>query len=217
MLGYELPVGAQPIVALVILAAMLVLFVRETYPVEVTAIGGAGVMLILGILPQAELVKSLSNAAPWTIACMFIIAGALVRTGALGWATNLALKFVERSPRKGLGSISVGVTSMSAFMNNTPLVVVMIPVFMRLARALKVSPSKLMIPLSYLTILGGTMTLIGTSTNLVVDGVAKEQGLAHFGIFEITPLGICCAVIGLIYLGLFRTGCCQSATAWQPC
>jgi di/tricarboxylate transporter len=203
MLGYELPVGAQPIVALVILAAMLVLFVRETYPVEVTAIGGAGVMLILGILPQAELVKSLSNAAPWTIACMFIIAGALVRTGALGWATNLALKFVERSPRKGLGSISVGVTSMSAFMNNTPLVVVMIPVFMRLARALKVSPSKLMIPLSYLTILGGTMTLIGTSTNLVVDGVAKEQGLAHFGIFEITPLGICCAVIGLIYLGLF--------------
>ena len=203
MLGYELSADVQPWVALVILTVMLVLFVRETYPVEVTAIGGAAVMFVLGILPQADLVKSLSNAAPWTIACMFIIAGALVRTGALGWATNIALRFVERSPRKGLASISVGVTSMSAFMNNTPLVVVMIPVFMRLARALKVSPSKLMIPLSYMTILGGTITLIGTSTNLVVDGVAREQGLAHFGIFEITPLGICCAVIGLIYLALF--------------
>ncbi|MCU0800240.1 MAG: SLC13 family permease [Rhodobacteraceae bacterium] len=202
MLGFELSAGVQPIMALAILAVMLVLFVRETYPVEVTAIGGAGVMLVLGILPQADLVKSLSNAAPWTIACMFIIAGALVRTGALGWATNMALKLVERSPRKGLASISVGVTGMSAFMNNTPLVVVMMPVFMRLARALKVSPSKLMIPLSYMTILGGTMTLIGTSTNLVVDGVAKDQGLAHFGIFEITPLGICCALIGLVYLAL---------------
>jgi di/tricarboxylate transporter len=203
MFGIALSATMQPIVALLILLCMLILFVRETYPVEVTAIGGAGLMLILGILPQDALVKSLSNAAPWTIASMFIIAGALVRTGALGWATQLALKYVERSPRKGLATISVGVTATSAFMNNTPLVVVMIPVFMRLSKALKIAPSKLMIPLSYLTILGGTITLIGTSTNLVVDGVAKEQGLAHFGIFEITPLGICCAVIGLIYLSLF--------------
>jgi Na+/H+ antiporter NhaD/arsenite permease-like protein len=132
MFGIELSADAQPIVAMLILLAMLILFVRETYPVEVTAIGGAALMLILGILPQDALVKSLSNAAPWTIASMFIIAGALVRTGALGWATQLALKYVERSPKKGLATISVGVTATSAFMNNTPLVVVMIPVFMRL-------------------------------------------------------------------------------------
>jgi di/tricarboxylate transporter len=205
MFGIELSATYQPIVALLILAGMLVFFIRETYPVEVTAIGGAALMFLLGILPQDSLVKSLSNAAPWTIASMFIIAGALVRTGALGWATNLALRYVEGSPRRGLASISVGVTGMSAFMNNTPLVVVMIPVFMRLSRALKIAPSKLMIPLSYLTILGGTITLIGTSTNIVVDGVAREQGLAHFGIFEITPLGICCAVIGLIYLAIFTS------------
>ncbi len=203
MFGIALSAGAQPFVALGILLVMLVFFVRETYPVEVTAIGGAAVMFVLGILPQDALVKSLSNAAPWTIASMFIIAGALVRTGALGWASNMALKLVARAPKRGLASISVGTVSMSAFMNNTPLVVVMIPVFMKLSRALNISPSKLMIPLSYLTILGGTITLIGTSTNLVVDGVAREQGLAHFGIFEITPLGICCAVIGLIYLALF--------------
>ncbi|NJS36379.1 MAG: SLC13 family permease [Brachymonas sp.] len=203
MFGIELSMGAQPYAALGILLVMFIFFVRETYPVEVTAIGGAAVMFILGILPQDGLVKSLSNAAPWTIAAMFILAGALVRTGALGWASNLALKLVTRSPKRGLAGLSVGTVGMSAFMNNTPLVVVMIPVFMKLSRALQVSPSKLLIPLSYLTILGGTITLIGTSTNLVVDGVAREQGLDHFGIFEITPLGICCAVIGLIYLALF--------------
>jgi di/tricarboxylate transporter len=203
MFGFELPADVQGYVALAILVGMFILFVRETYPVEVTAIGGAALMFVLGILPQDALVKSLGNAAPWTIASMFIIVGAMVRTGALDWATQKALRYVERSPKRGLASISVGVTASSAFMNNTPLVVVMIPVFMRLANALKMSPSKLMIPLSYLTILGGTITLIGTSTNIVVDGVAKEKGLEHFGIFEITPLGICCAVIGLAYLALF--------------
>ncbi len=203
MFGIELSMDVQPFAALGILLVMFTFFVRETYPVEVTAIGGAAVMFVLGILPQDGVIKSLSNAAPWTIAAMFIIAGALVRTGALGWASNAALKLVARAPKRGLGGISLGTVGLSAFMNNTPLVVVMIPVFMKLSQALKVSPSKLLIPLSYMTILGGTITLIGTSTNLVVDGVAREKGLDHFGIFEITPLGICCAVIGLTYLALF--------------
>ncbi len=203
MFGFELSMDLQPYVALAILVVMFVFFVRETYPVEVTAIGGAAVMFVLGILPEEGLIKSLSNAAPWTIAAMFIIAGALVRTGALGWASNLALKLVARAPRRGLAGLSVGTVGLSAFMNNTPLVVVMIPVFMKLSRALNVSPSKLLIPLSYMTIMGGTITLIGTSTNLVVDGVARDKGLAHFGIFEITPLGLCCAAIGLTYLALF--------------
>jgi di/tricarboxylate transporter len=88
-------------------------------------------------------------------------------------------------------------------MNNTPVVVVMIPVFTKLARAMQVSPSKLMIPLSYLSIMGGTLTLIGTSTNIVVDGVAQKEGLEAFGIFDITPLGLCCAAVGMAYLALF--------------
>jgi di/tricarboxylate transporter len=203
MFGFAIPAELQPYVALVILVVMFVLFVRETYPVEVTSIGGAAAMVVLGILPQGDVLKALSNAGPWTIAAMFIIVGALVRTGALDWLSHQAIRFVETAPKRALGGISAGVVGMSAFMNNTPLVVVGIPVFMKLARAMQVSPSKLLIPLSYLSIMGGTITLIGTSTNIVVDGVSREQGLAPFGIFEITPLGLACAAVGMTYLALF--------------
>ena len=203
MFGFAVPAEFLPWVALAILAGMLLLFVLEVYPAEVTAIGGAMVMLVLGILPQDEATRALSNSAPWTIAAMFILAGALVRTGALETATQYALRHVEERPVRALAAIALGVVGMSAFLNNTPIVVVMIPVFMRLASAMRLSPSKLMIPLSYLAILGGTITLIGTSTNIVVDGVVRSKGLEGFGIFDITPLGIAASLIGVTYLVLF--------------
>ncbi len=202
MLGFTLSPDASALTAIAIIAAMLVLFVRETYPVEVTAISGAAVMLILGILPADAAIKELSNAAPWTIAAMYIIVGGLVRTGALDWVTEVAERNVGRRPKLTLALLAVAVVGISAFVNNTPVVVVMIPIFMQLATRLAASPSKLMIPLSYLSIVGGTITLVGTSTNLVVDGVARARGLAPFGIFEITPFGLIVAAVGLGYLAL---------------
>lgn len=203
MIGLDLSQSNQAIIALLILLAMLVMFVRETYPVEVVAVGGAVLMLVLGILPVKDVSGVLSNNAPWTIAAMFMIVGALVRTGALETVSQLAASNAARHPAWTLGVLGLGVTGVSAFVNNTPLVVVMMPIFMQLSRQLKLSPSKLMIPLSYFTIIGGTITLVGTSTNLVVDGVAQKAGLAPFGIFEMTPLGLVVAVAGLIYIGLF--------------
>ena len=194
-------IGAWVSIAIVI--AMFVLFITEVFPTEVVAIAGVALMLALGLLPYEMALSVFSNPAPWTIAGMFIVVGALVRTGALESFIVQAEKTAKKSPYKGLVVLLLIVVVGSAFVNNTPVVVIMIPVFIQLAKSMGIQTSRLLIPLSYAAIMGGTLTLIGTSTNLLVDGVSRAQGLEPFSIFEVTPIGLVVVIWGAVYLYFF--------------
>ncbi|MFC4351210.1 SLC13 family permease [Fodinicurvata halophila] len=192
----------EALLVLLLTLAVFVAFVRAWVPPDIVAIGAVAALLLLGILSTEELLSVFSNSGPITVACMFVLSAALDRTGVIAAVGRSVTQLADRSRALAIAGLLAGVVVLSGFINNTPVVVVLTPVVIGLAHHLNFLPSKLLIPLSYAAILGGTCTLIGTSTNLLVDGVVRSSGMEPFGMFEITGMGLILAICGGLYLFL---------------
>lgn len=189
-------------IAIVLLLVVVVFFgfVRERLPPDVVALSAVAVLVALGILSTADVLSVFSNSAPITVAAMFVLSAALERTGVIDGMGRLVSRAAKWSPAIALLALMGTAMVLSAFINNTPVVVILTPVVISLAQAQGQSASKLLIPLSFASIFGGTTTLIGTSTNILADGVAQRYGLAPFWMFEITAAGVIMGAAGIAYL-----------------
>jgi len=191
----------------VIVGAILLLlfaaFVREWVKADVAVIAAVALLLVLGMLSPKQVLGVFSNSAPITIACLFIISGALSKTGCIDRLGHWIGEFAGSSERRLLLAMLMIGLLISPFINNTPVVMVMIPAVLSIAAKFNLAPSRLLIPLSYATILGGLITMVGTSTNILVDGVARDMGLAPFSMFEISLPAILLALVGATFIFIF--------------
>ena len=191
-------------IALSILVIGFILFVTETFTLDVTALLLLSILFLLGYLSPIEAVSGFSNPAVITIAFLFVLSHALQKTGVLEYIVIRVNRLASRSQVLGTAVYLIAIGITSAFMNNTAIVAIFMPVTIRLAHTYQVSPSKMLIPLSYAAILGGTLTLVGTSTNLLVNSIYSANGnVEPLGMFEFAQYGVILMSLGLLYLLFF--------------
>ena len=193
----------QQVFVLLLLIGVFIAFMTEKLPPDIVALTTSCILLITGILSTDEVLSVLTNPGVVTVGTMFILSAALERTGGIQACSNKVRNLIGRSPFRALLLLSLITISASVFMNNTPVVVILTPIAIQFAHHTRIAPSKLLIPVSYAAIFGGTCTLIGTSTNLLVDGVGQELHQPPFGMFEITEFALIMTFIGLSYMILF--------------
>ncbi len=193
--------NTQQIIAGVILLCVLVSFIRGRLAPEVTALAGMMAMVLSGVLPVKDATSAFADRSIIMIGSMLVICAALERTGVITRLGDLYERLSGNSPRRSLWGLMIAVGGLSAFCNNTSLVVIFMPIVMVVCRRQGTPPSRLLIPLSFATVAGGMITMVGTSTNMNVASAALPYGL-KFGLFEIAPLGLAVFAIAVIYLGL---------------
>ncbi|MEM8590468.1 MAG: SLC13 family permease [Pseudomonadota bacterium] len=199
-------------VAIIILAATMVSYAWERATLEMTSLALIVFLLVwfhLFPVPDADghnrlnamrLLSGFANPTLYAVLALLVMGQAMVQTGALNSMTRLFVSIARRRRYLSVIVVVVAVLAVSAFLNNTPVVIMFIPIMQVLAQRLRWSPSRLMMPLSFAAILGGATTLIGSSTNLLVSGVLVAEGLPAIGIFDITPIGVIMAAVGALYV-----------------
>jgi len=180
----------------------LVLFVGEWLPADITAISIAVLLMLLGLVSPEEGVSGFGNSATITVLAMFILSAGIARTGAIQVLSDLLQKWGGKNPTQQILAMGVIIGPISAFINNTAIVAVFLPIVEDWCRKQGISVSKLLLPLSFVTVLSGMITLVGTSTSILASGLSEQLGYGAFGLFQFTTLGLTTFVIGLIYLAL---------------
>jgi di/tricarboxylate transporter len=188
------------IVVCILLVLVFVAFIKEWFSPDLVAMGAFVLLLAIGVLDEKSALAVFSNPAPIIVSCMFVLSAALERTGTIEALGEWFEKLAGKKELRVLLVLMLIVAVLSAFVNNTPVVVVFMPIVLALARKHDLIASRFLIPLSYAAIVGGTCTIIGTSTNLVASGIAKESGLDEFGMFEVSKLGIVFVIVTFIYM-----------------
>lgn len=187
-------------IVLVVLFGAVIFFATERYPVDVVAIIAMSVLVVTGVITPEQGVSGFSNSATITVAAMFILSAALFKSGAMvGIGKKLAQLF-RFNFWVGILVLMVTVAGISAFINNTPVVAIFIPILVGTAASSKINLAKMLMPLSYASMFGGVCTLIGTSTNILVSGIAADNGLQPFGMFEMSKMGLIFLGVGLVYM-----------------
>jgi di/tricarboxylate transporter len=183
-----------------ILIVAIILFITERLRVDVVALGVVVALMLSGVLDVGEALAGFSNSAVLTIAALFIVGGAALQTGLAGMIGRRILTIAGTSELRLVVVLMTAVALLSSFMSDTGTVAVLLPAIVILARSAKISPSKLLIPLAFGSLLGGAMTLIGTPPNIIVSDLLREEGLTPFRFFDYTPVGLALAVVGIIFM-----------------
>jgi di/tricarboxylate transporter len=188
---------------LIVIVLTLVAFIREWASPDVLAMTILCLVVALGLVDAREMTLVFKNEAPLTIAALFIIGGALERSGAIALIGEMLKRRISGNTRVAILAFSLVAAFFSAWMNNTAIVAILLPVTLGFARSKEIAASRLLMPLSYASILGGCCTLIGTSTNLLVSGTLRDLGEAPISMFELAPVGVPLAIAGIGYLVIF--------------
>jgi di/tricarboxylate transporter len=192
----------QILLTLVVITGALVMFVAEWLPIDTTAIAVMVVLMVLGLVTPDEGIAGFGNSATITVMAMFILSYGITRTGIIQIMRDFLVKWGGSNPSQQILVMGAIVGPITAFINNTAVVAIFLPIVEEWCKQRKISVSKLMIPLSYVTVLGGMITVIGTSTNILASGLAKKLTGQEFHLFQFTALGLTTFVLGLIYLAI---------------
>ena len=194
---------ADAIITIVVIILAIFFFASEYISIDVVAIGIMVTLSITGVVSPEDSLLGFANHATLTVAAMFILSHALIKIRIIEVVSPIFKKLFKRSYALSIFSMSLSIGSLSAFVNNTPVVASFIPIVNHAARSANLSPSKYLMPLSFVAIFGGTCTLIGTSTNLLISGFANNYNIEGFSMFLMAPLGLVLFAVGTVYIMLF--------------